>query len=589
VGTYPDPPEVLVSRKKLGRPFSVGATSALALLLCTSWAGHAAPAPPTPLTPVVPAAPLSATERQAFLRRILPALGSTKAQLLLAKSMGATRILGKRLSRLRSPLAAMELNQQVGAAIGVQSEPSIAANPMDANIVVVLAHNDDNLSSVVNACSLYVSLDGGQTFSYAADTGLATTTNHFCSDPVARFSPDGLFLYLSYMDVDDQGTLLDKTDDTDTVRVEVHDGLNPGTAPLATQDIFTGNSGSFADKPWIDVHTWDADGTGAPFVYATATLFSGTSCNIVYNRNIGNGTVAWDFVSTGATLAASASCDATNPATARVVQGSRPAAGPSSQVLVCWYDSGADGWSTGLGSGFPLNKFNIACRSSNDRGATFSGGVAPPETTPGNWIYAAKAVAFEVPYYLGPNHSYHKWYQTEFPAIAIDHLGNAHIVFTYAPGTNPDAADSGNVSYIKSTVAQPTVTAPVIYSRWSARVLLGSGAMAQGFATVAAQKLNQATKPKIWVSYIDHYRSATLGVVSKNLVYDVRYRNSLTGGPSFLAPVLVTDQSSLSDEVFIGDYIDSSATKRRYHVAWTDNVNSNTILDGFTDIFTNRY
>ena len=109
--------------------------------------------------------------------------------------------------------------------------------------------------------------------------------------------------------------------------------------------------------------------------------------------------------------------------------------------------------------------------------------------------------------------------------------------------------------------------------------------MAQGWATIVAQRVVSSNKPIIYIAYADHYKSAALGAGKQNLIYDVRYRKSIIGGGTFQAPVTVTDQSSLSDWSFIGDYFDSSTTSRRYHVIWTDRADKFSIFDYEDDIY----
>jgi hypothetical protein len=160
-------------------------------------------------------------------------------------------------------------------------------------------------------------------------------------------------------------------------------------------------------------------------------------------------------------------------------------------------------------------------------------------------------------------------------------------VYTADPTASKTDGESGNVYYHKSTLNTTTNT---LYNIWSGKVAVGTGSLAQGYASVVAQKANsQLLKPIIYVSYLDHQRSATLGASLKNAIYDVKYRKSTTGGPSFAAPVLVTEQSSLSDYRFIGDYIDSAAGSRRFHVIWTDRADKTSIFDYEDDVFTDRF
>src|SRR5262249_48777989 len=152
------------------------------------------------------------------------------------------------------------------------------------------------------------------------------------------------------------------------------------------------------------------------------------------------------------------------------------------------------------------NKFNVACRSSNDLAASFAGDV-----TPAGWIYAARDVASELPYYLGPDANYFN-ISSSFPSLAIDHLGNAHLVFSYAPSpTGRFAADAANVAYVSSSNSVPTSQLPTIYSRWSPRTVVAGGAGTQVFPSVVAQHVNESGRPYIYVGWIDTAASAALG------------------------------------------------------------------------------
>jgi hypothetical protein len=103
---------------------------------------------------------------------------------------------------------------------------------------------------------------------------------------------------------------------------------------------------------------------------------------------------------------------------------------------------------------------------------------------------------------------------------------------------------------------------------------------------VVAQRSNLTTNAYIYVAYYDHYRSKS---AAPNLLYDVRYRRSTDGGAIFASPVKVTEVVSLSDFVFIGDYFDTAATMRRFHLAWTDRGDKTDILDFEDDVFADRY
>jgi len=443
---------------------------------------------------------------------------------------------------------------------GFQNEPSIAASPLDQKLVVAAAHNTLNYSGVSNACSIYLSFDGGETYFYADDTPLfttATVADQSCSDPVVRFSPDGLAFTISYMDIDNFNGI-------DNIRLDIWDGLFFFSYGASTPFPYVG---AFLDKNWHDVHTFDAaDGTadGGGYVYATTTVFIGTGCGILLNRSSDYG-FGWDY-SPGALIDFVDPC--ANPV---LLQGSRPIGGPGEQVLVCYFDSGPDGWSPGDPPTVPSDRFGIACQSSGDRMTTISG-----------LFYASLNIPYELPFYLGPNQSYHRWWGGMFPSVAIDHLGKAHVAFAADPNTNKLDPESGNVYTIRNL--QGAVSPPYT-TLWTARAAIGSGSMAQGWATIVAQRVVSSNKPIIYVAYADHYKSAALGAGKQNLIYDVRYRKSIIGGGTFQAPVTVTDQSSLSDFLFIGDYFDSSTTSRRYHVIWTDRADKFSILDYEDDIY----
>jgi hypothetical protein len=332
----------------------------------------------------------------------------------------------------------------------------------------------------------------------------------------------------------------------------------------------------FPDSPWIGVHTFDdADGVadGDQHVYLTATVFETSGdCAIVWSHSTDAG-VTW---SAPADLARSTGC---NP----VLQGARPAGAPGAQVLVCYFDSGSDGLNIDDAS---AGKFNIACRSSKDRGATWSSLPSEPP------ILAAKDVAYELPRALqrepGASQPYHDIWRSMFPAVDIDHAGFAHVVFAADPTLSKTDAECGNVFYLKSaypngSAAGGTASA---WDKWAGRIAVGTGSRAQVFPTIVSQRSNAQVKPIVYLAYADHSRGDP---ARPNRVYDVKYRKSLVGGSVFLAPVLVTAQSSLSQQLSIGDYFDSAATMRRYWLAWTDRADKTDVEDYESDVFAAWY
>jgi hypothetical protein len=66
----------------------------------------------------------------------------------------------------------------------------------------------------------------------------------------------------------------------------------------------------------------------------------------------------------------------------------------------------------------------------------------------------------------------------------------------------------------------------------------------------------------------------------------MRYSND--GGTTWSSPARITDQSSMSDFIFIGDHIDSSATNRKAWVLWTDRADKTSIYDDENDVFADQ-
>jgi hypothetical protein len=377
-----------------------------------------------------------------------------------------------------------------------------------------------------------------------------------------RYSPDGSVVYFNYLSIRSDGS-------TSDVVVTVGDGDDPTTFVSGPTIVLPGGV-DFVDKNWLGVHTFDsADGVsdGAGYVYVTSTIFfspAGGPCGLLLNRSSNYG-VTWDFGAGMPIGGGFSDCDTF------FLHGSRIEGGPGQQVLVCYFNSESDGYAPPVSPPVLSNRFDITCLSSADRWATPS---AP--------ITAANNVAYELNFYLGPNETYHRWFGGMFPAVAIDHRGRAHVVFAMDPTASKVDAESGNVQYVRSTAS----AANPPYTTWTARSTVGSGSRAQGYPTVVAQRSNLTTSSYIYIAYYDHYRSTA---TSPNLIYDVRYRKSVNGGVTFAAPVTVTDVPSLSDFEFIGDYFDSAATMRRYHLVWTDRGDKTSIMDLEDDIFADHF
>jgi hypothetical protein len=518
-----------------------------------------APAGPVPRSGSTEAKSVTDPEHAAFLKKTLPMLGSGYVAERMAASLGVLTIMGKRLDvpQKKVDKARAGLDTPVDTFPGFQNEPSIAANPADESIVVAFAHNELNFSGLINACSVYLSFNAGQSYFYAADVPMLFGTD-FCSDPVVRFSPDGMYVYYSYLSI--RGDV--STSDIVVTRAPAFSPttFDPPTVPLPTL------GGSFPDKNWHAVHEFDFSdgvGDGAGFIYVTGTDFTAAGgCDIIYNRSSDYG-MTWDF-GVGAILVTTTPCGAPF-----VIQGSHPAGGPGSQLLVCLYNSEADGWAPGEPAASPSDRFDITCRSSADRGSTFSG-----------LITAANNVGFEAPFYLGPGFSFHRWWGTMFPDTVIDHLGIAHITFAHDPTSAKLDAESGNVVYTRNGTGGAS---PPYVIGWTSRATLGAGARAQGYPAIVAQRTNTnlGLFSLVHVAYYDHFRSP---LFAPNLIYDVVGRTSIVSGAGFLPPFRVTDQASLSDFSFIGDYLGLASSARRVHVVWTDRADKLSIFDLEDDV-----
>ncbi len=534
--------------------------------------------------PAAQAASLTPVERRAFLRTIQPRIASRVLARTVAQSLGMRREGGKIIAPRRPHQGGIRLSFETPVAtdyLGGETTPSIAASPIDERVVAAVAQND---STGNQECTVYVSFDGGLTYAESFDLPLLNLGD-YCADPVVRAtspyagSPPlaiGSSFVFSYLSV--RAAAASPPDDTSSdAQILVTDGLDPSVV-LSGPTTVASSSLGLVDKAWIGVHTFDAaDGNadGYGFVYFAAAAFTPTSpttydCSIIFSRSSDLG-FTW-----GPPLTL-----ATSPGCTGFVQGPHVAAAPGQQVLACYFDAGVDGLNINATTG---GRFNIACTSSKDRGVTFS-------PTP---IVAAKDVSFELPRNLGPgpagsggdNNNYHTIWTSMFPVVTVDHLGNAHAVFAADPTTNKNDVESGNIYYVRSTFPNGSVGGAAAYDKWTARAAVGTGGRAQVFPTVVSQRTATQAKPIVYVAYADHARGDT---TKPNIAYDVKYRRSLVGGGAFQGPVLVTGQSSLSQFFTIGDYFDSSATNRRYHIIWTDRADKTEIDDYDSDIFTRWY
>jgi hypothetical protein len=343
------------------------------------------------------------------------------------------------------------------------------------------------------------------------------------------------------MDINSSGT-----SDIVMVRADGYDPTNLFTGPIVVLNDY----GDFLDKPWGDVAYYDFTGASNGAVYVTATLFgSSGNCGILFNASTNYG-ATWTYSDMGLVLDSSTGCS-------RVVQGSRPIGNPySGWVTACWYDSTSDG----IGG-----VFNIDCWSNDSWGSGT------------NYSFTAvNNMKYELPQWLGPMNSYHRWWSGMFPSLAVDNTGLLYVAFAADPTSSQIDVESGNVYLARGWPVPGGFVAPVP---------VGTGRTAQGFPTVTARCDTRTVRCYSYVAYFDH--------LSSNKFYNVVYRKgtrpmSFTsiGSLGFGRKVIISDVPSWSEaNGFIGDYIDSSVISgRRYHVVWTDRSDVSGPLDPDDDV-----
>jgi hypothetical protein len=300
----------------------------------------------------------------------------------------------------------------------------------------------------------------------------------------------------------------------------------------------------FPDKNWIDVHQFASSPDADPMVYVTCTLFdSDSDIHIVFAKSD-------DY---GATFSIPQTLETETGSSGIVLQGSRPAGGPGQDVLVCWYNSENDGWLSG--------SFDIRGKFSSDFGDTF-----------GSELTIVNGMNSELPYWLGPNESYHRWWGGMFPSVIVTNNNVAHLVFSADPVAGSGVED-GNVYYVRARRPYTTWISPVMVNDD------GSG-KAQGYATVTA-KYTDDTHFVVLAGWEDHRRS------SNNEIYDIY---GIGSDPGLLTNFRITDVSSYVDYIFIGDYIDSGCSAVQSdvsaHFIWTDRRDKFSQFDDEDDVYT---
>ena len=422
-----------------------------------------------------------------------------------------------------------------------ENETNVVANPVATNFLVASSHRYPPLPV---RCVAYASSDGGKHWN-AGVSAQQLAPDHDCSDPVLAYAPDGSRVYMAYMDI--YGATWDIL-----VSHSEDNGLTWSVPVIALQ----GNPASYIyDKPWIATHSFNPG--QSTFVYVTATQFgfSGPD-HIAFSRSADSGL---NFNSTSPTLFDSATAPVT-------VQGSRPAAGPGTDVLVAWYDSGPDGWLNG--------GFQIKVAHSADNGATF-----------GTPVIAAAETCCELPFWLGPSAFYHRWWGGMFPSVAIDGKGGAHIAYTYTPVNQNtpqgfSSTYSGDIRYIASV--------GVPYDVWSTPITVNDDGLPRGhgFPAIAA-----GMDGTVWLSWEDHRLSPDMPTAfpnSSNLYYDNFVARKVPGQNAFFTNLRASDSSSISQKSFIGDYTGITLGSGTTYAVWTDRRNRTDIFDANNDVFGSR-
>jgi hypothetical protein len=370
-----------------------------------------------------------------------------------------------------------------------------------------------------------------------------------CSDPVLAYAPDGSRVFYAYMDI--------KGNDWDIV-VNYSDDDGATWLPVPVVALNSPGGPTFRyDKPWIA-----APLDASNYVYVTATRFDNAApggCYITFTRSTNKG-ASYELPQT---LESAVPCQAPT-----VVQGSRPSGGKQGSVLVAWYNSGTDGWLTG--------SFSIRTRHSSAFGAASS--FAPAAT--------AATDTFEAHFWLDPFACYHRWWGSMFPDVEIDNNGSANILYTHDPTPAFDT-EAGDVRYVTSSSSP--------YTGWSAPVTVnddGPG-RANGYAALDTQTQGTGQSAVLQAMWEDHRLSPKAGAVpqcagdTQNLSYDQFYSRKPTG-EGWKPNLRVTEESSLSDFIFIGDYVDLTADNGSLFGIWTDRRDKLSIVDFEDDVFGSR-
>jgi hypothetical protein len=283
------------------------------------------------------------------------------------------------LSAIQTPSNVL-MNDTTGEDPGTcQSEISMAANGNN----VLAAWNDGipvNGTGINDYLGYAYSTDGGTTWTDGGaipDAGIGT----WASDPVVVVNEKTGEFYFSGLA--DQSA--SSSNSIAIVRGSFTGATFTWSTPVQIQKV--SNSLALLDKEWIAVDSLSGN------VYCSYSYFAGNSDEIRFQRSTNSGQT-W---STPITMSSSAD--------AGLVQGSRPAVGPSGEVYVTWHAIGESTNPLGIGPD------HLRVRRSGNAGLSFA-----PETTPAD-LYSNFGSG-------GPG--FNRGLGITFPGIAVDRSNGPH-------------------------------------------------------------------------------------------------------------------------------------------------------------------
>jgi hypothetical protein len=199
-------------------------------------------------------------------------------------------------------------------------------------------------------------------------------------------------------------------------------------------------------------------------------------------------------------------------------------------------------------------------------------------------VVNAAVDSFEAPFFLGPFASFFRWWPTMMPDIEIGSDGVAHIAYAHdpvpqlpPPGTFNPSPEDGDIRYVTS--AGPP------YTTWSTPMTISDDQTGQAQGFPALETAIDGGGSFAQVAFVDH-RLTPPPPIPPNILFDIFYTRA-TG--DFWSPsARVTDQSSVSDFDFIGDYNDLTAGSNYSFGVWTDRRDKISFFDFEDDVWGGR-